>query len=67
MNDSPKAAVYVVYRAPDGSILLDWDSTLWKYGYPAYPKNRCVELERGVCDGGGNLPKLYEKMVKKYE
>lgn len=57
---------YIVYRCPDGNILLDWNGTLWKFGYPAYPKHRCVELERGTCEGGKNLPKFYAKLKKKY-
>ena len=61
-----KKGTYVAYRAPDGSILLDWEGKLWKTGYPAYPKDRCVELERGESEGGISLPKLYAKMKKKY-
>ena len=61
-----KTGTYVAYRAPDGSILLDWEGKLWKTGYPAYPKDRCVELERGECAGGLALPKLYTKLKKKY-
>ena len=57
---------YVVYRCPDGSILLDWNETLWKYGYPEYPKHRCTELERGYSKGGMKLPKLHAAMKKKY-
>lgn len=66
MSDIPKIAEYVVWKCPDGSILLDWNENLWKYGYPAYPKDRCTELERGICEGGLNLPKLAAKMRKKY-
>ena len=58
---------YVVYRCPDGSIILDWNENTWKYGYPTYPKQKCVELERGMCEGGINLPKLSAKMREKYE
>lgn len=61
-----KVAEYIVYRCPDGSILLDWNETLWKSGYPAYPKHRCTELERGFSEGGMALPKLHAAMKKKY-
>ena len=61
-----KIAEYVVYRCPDGSILLDWNENLWKYGYPAYSKQRCTELERGYSVGGTELPKLFAAMRKKY-
>lgn len=61
-----KVAAYIVYRSPDGSILLDWDGTLWKHGYPAYPKDRCTELERGFSEGGMALPKLHAAMRRKY-
>ena len=61
-----KVAEYIVYRCPDGNILLDWDGTLWKYGYPYYPKHRCKELERGYSVGGLALLKLNEAMKKKY-
>lgn len=57
---------YIVYRMPDGSILLDWNETTWKYGYPAYLKSKCTELERGCCKGGRNLPILQRKMKEKY-
>ena len=66
MNAAPAAKEYIVYRCPDGSIIIDWDGNTWKYGYPCYPKGRCVELERGTCEGGKNLPILHAKMVKKY-
>lgn len=61
-----RVAEYIVYRCPDGGILLDWDETLWKYGYPYYPKHRCTEVERGYSEGGPTLPKLYAAMKKKY-
>lgn len=57
---------YIVYRCPDGKILLDWNETLWKYGYPCWPKHKCVELERGMCIGGPYLPRLYAEMEQKY-
>ena len=57
---------YVVYRCPDGTILLDWNNTLWKSGYPYWPKNMCVELERGMSPGGKCLGALHAKMKKKY-
>ncbi len=58
---------YVVYRCPNGTILLDWNETLWKYGYPYYPKHRCVEVERGECEGGMYLPEFHAKLRRKYE
>lgn len=64
MNSQEKE--YIVYRMPDGSVLVDWNETTWKYGYPAYPKSMCTELERGRCKGGSNLPILYRKMKEKY-
>lgn len=66
MRKEPIKGEYVIYRCPDGSILTDWNETIWKYGYPAYSKNCCVELERGICEGGKNLPILHAKMKKKY-
>lgn len=66
-NGKYREGEYVVYRCPDGSILLDWEENCWKYGYPYYPKHRCTELERGRCEGGPNLPKVYAKMREKYE
>lgn len=57
---------YVAYRCPDGRILLDWNGVLWKYGYPYWPKYKCVELERGMCVGGRYLIELKAKMRKKY-
>ena len=59
-------AEYIVYRCPDGSLLLDWNETAWKFGYPAYPKHRCTEIERGYSEGGPALPKLYSAIKKKY-
>ena len=38
---------YVVYRTPIDTILLDWNNTLWTYGYPYFTKSHCVEIERG--------------------
>lgn len=64
MNSQEKE--YTVYRTPDGSILVDWNETTWKYGYPAYPKSKCTELERGYCKGGTTLPMLQKKMTEKY-
>lgn len=57
---------YIVYRCPDGGVLLGWNETLWKYGYPYWPKYKCVELERGMCVGGLYLPRLYAEMKQKY-
>ncbi len=58
---------YVVYRYPNGDIVLDWNEGLWKYGYPAYSKSDCIELERGMCEGGMNLPPFAAKMKRKYQ
>ncbi|WP_302620230.1 hypothetical protein [uncultured Oscillibacter sp.] len=66
LTPAKRVAEYIVYRCPDGSILLDWNETLWKSGYPAYPKHRCTELERGFSEGGMALPKLHAAMKKKY-
>lgn len=57
---------YVVYLCPDSGILLDWNETLWKFGYPYWPKHECVELERGMCIGGLYLIHLYVMMKQKY-
>ena len=66
LTPAKRVAEYIVYRCPDGSILLDWNGNLWKYGYPYYPKHRCVEIERGYSEGGSTLPKLYAAMKKKH-
>lgn len=66
MSKEPAIKEYIIYRCPDGSILTDWNNTLWTFGYPAYTKSDCVELERGMCEGGMNLPKLHAKMKEKY-
>lgn len=66
LTPAKRVEEYIVYRCPDGSILLDWNETLWKFGYPAYPKHRCTELERGYSEGGMALPKLHAAMKKKY-
>lgn len=57
---------YIIYRCPDGSILTDWNGGLWKHGLSYYPKSHCLELERGICEGGKNLPALHAKMKEKY-
>ena len=57
---------YIAYRCPDGSILLDVNETLWKYGYPFYPKYKCVEIERGFCEAGKSIVTLYTALKKKY-
>lgn len=57
---------HVVCRCPDGEILLDWNGTLWKYGYLYWPKYKCVELEHGMCVGGLHLSHLYAEMKWKY-
>lgn len=56
-----------VYHNPDGSILLDWNETTWKHGYPAFRKDRCKELERGYCKGGPGLAHFYAELKKKYK
>lgn len=43
---------YVVYMTPIDIILLDWNDTLWKYGYPAFSKNVCREIARGSRKAG---------------
>lgn len=66
LTPAEKVAEYIVYRCPDGNVLLDWNETLWKSGYPVYPKYRCEALEKGYSEGGKALPKLYAAMKKKY-
>ena len=58
---------YVVYRLPNGEVLVDWNGNAWKYGYPAYSKHRCKEIERGMTEGGPALAKFAAQMRKKYE
>lgn len=58
---------YIVYRCPDGSILLDWNDTAWTSGYPAFSKERCVEIERGYCKGGPGLSHFYAELKIKYD
>lgn len=58
---------YIVYRTPHGEILVDWNETTWKYGYPSSPKSECKELERGMSEGGKELPKLSTLMRLKYQ
>ena len=57
---------YVVYRTPIDTILLDWNNTLWTYGYPYFTKSHCVEIERGFCEGGKALGKFYVELKNKY-
>lgn len=58
---------YIVYKTPINTILLDWNSTLWKCGYPYFPKSVCTEIERGICEGGLKfLGKFYTELKKKY-
>lgn len=57
---------YVAYLAPNNTILLDWNNTLWKYGYPTFPKSKCIEVERGNSEGGEALPKLYYELKARY-
>lgn len=57
---------YIVYRCPDGSILLDWNDTAWTAGYPAFCKERCTEIERGYCKGGPSLCHFYAELKLKY-
>lgn len=58
---------YVVYMTPIDTILLDWNDTLWKYGYPAFSKNVCREIARGQSEGGPALPILYAELRRMYE
>lgn len=58
---------YVVYRTPLGTILLDWNGCLWKYGYPAFSKHVCKEIERGYSEGGRALAALYARVKVCYE
>lgn len=57
---------YVVYRTPVDTILLDWNNTLWTYGYPYFSKSCCVEIERGFCEGGKALGGFYAELKNKY-
>lgn len=41
---------YAVYRTPVGTILLDYNNTLWTAGYPYFPKSCCTLIESGVCE-----------------
>lgn len=65
--DQGEEKEYIVYRCPDGSIIVDWNEDTWKYGYPTFAKEKCVELERGVTIGGRYLPILQTAMSAKYE
>lgn len=65
-REMKRTAEYVAYRAPDGTIYLDWNNNLWTFGYPYYPKHKCVEVERGTCEGGPFLPKFQAELQKKY-
>ena len=67
LRERKSEELYIVYRCPDGSILLDWNETTWKYGYPAFKKDRCKELERGYCKGGPGLAHFYAELKKKYK
>lgn len=58
---------YVVYRTPIGTILLDYNNTLWTLGYPYFAKSCCTEIERGTCEGGIGLSKFYAELKKKYD
>lgn len=57
---------YVVYRTPIGTILLDWNNTLWSYGYPYFSKSCCEEIERGFCEGGKALPAFHAELKNRY-
>lgn len=57
---------YVVYRTPIGTILLDWNNNLWTHGYPTFSQSNCVEVERGLCEGGPALPEFYAALKEKY-
>lgn len=67
LRERESEELYIVYRCPDGSILLDWNETTWKHGYPAFRKDRCKELERGYCKGGPGLAHFYAELKKKYK
>lgn len=67
LRERKSEELYIVYRCPDGSILLDWNETTWKHGYPAFKKDRCKELERGYCKGGPGLAHFYAELKKKYK
>ena len=57
---------YIVYRTPIGTVLVDWNDTLWKYGYPLFPKHCCQEVTSGYCLGGRVLIEVTAKMRKRY-
>ena len=57
---------YVVYVTPIDTVLVDWNETLWKYGYPLFEKCDCREVERGYSFGGKALGELSARMSKKY-
>lgn len=58
---------YIVYMTPIDTILLDWNGTLWKYGYPAFSKSVCREIARGHSEGGAALANLHAELRKQYE
>lgn len=58
---------YAVYRTPVGTILLDYNNTLWTAGYPYFPKSCCTLIESGVCEGGPGIGKFYAELKKKYD
>lgn len=58
---------YAVYRTPVGTILLDYNNTLWTAGYPYFPKSCCTLIESGVCEGGLGIGKFYAELKKKYD
>lgn len=59
---------YAVYRTPVGTILLDYNNTLWTAGYPYFPKSCCTLIESGVCEGGrvsaSFMPSLRKNMMQ---
>lgn len=58
---------YAVYRTPVGTILLDYNNTLWTADYPYFPKSCCTLIESGVCEGGPGIGKFYAELKKKYD
>lgn len=57
---------YILYRMPNNHLLLDFNNTAWTVGYPYYPKHMCTEVERGTCEGGPNIGKVFAELKKKY-
>lgn len=60
------AEPYIAYLAPNGDLLLDYDDTLWTFGFAPTARENCTELERGETEGGPALSKLYKALCRKY-